>query len=248
MRKRADGRYVKTVTINNKRIYFYSTAKTERQAERDFTAQLLAYEEKEREAYSFKSIADKWDTEYRNKVSDINYRKNTKAAYNRVLCFFEDVPDINEITSVEVNVFINYLISKGYYKKTIATHKCILNMIFQYAMLNGYIKYNPVSNIRLPNNLPKSQREMPSTADIKIVDSHYTGFDLLPYFLLYTGLRLSEARAISSDDIDYKNKIITVKKHLLHDGNRPVIECKTKTENSKRTVELLDRLASKIPK
>ena len=72
MRKRADGRYVKTVTINNKRIYFYSTAKTERQAERDFNAQLLAYEEKEREAYSFKNIADKWDTEYRNKVSDIN--------------------------------------------------------------------------------------------------------------------------------------------------------------------------------
>lgn len=248
MRKRADGRYVKTVTINNKRIYFYSTAKTERQAERDFNAQLLAYEEKEREAYSFKNIADKWDTEYRNKVSDINYRKNTKAAYNRIISYYEDVSDISKITSVEVNTFINYLISKGYYKKTIAAHKCILNMIFQYAILNGYIKYNPVSNIRLPNNLPRTPREIPSTKDIKIVDSHYNGFDLLPYFLLYTGLRMSEALAISSDDIDFKNKIITVRKRLLHDGNKPVIENKTKTQNSQRTVVLLDRLAEKLPR
>ena len=248
MKKRKDGRWVKSVTISGRRVYFYSSAKTERQAEKDFTTQLLAYEDKEREAYSFKKIADNWDTEYRNKISDINYRKNTRAAYNRILNYFNDVSDINEITSVEVNIFINSLISKGYYKKTIAAHKCILNMIFQYAILNGYTKYNPVSNIRLPNNLPKSQRELPSTADIKIVDSHYTGFDLLPYFLLYTGLRMSEALAITSDDIDFKNKTITVNKHLLHDGTKPVIEPKTKTQNSQRTVLLLDRLAEKLPR
>lgn len=251
MKKRADGRYVKTVTINNKKIYFYSTAKTERQAEKDFNTQLLQYKEKEQAAYSFKNIADKWDTEYRNKISDINYRKNTKAAYNRILDFFGDVSDINKITSVEVNVFINHLISKGYYKKTIATHKCVLNMIFQHAILNGYIKVNPVSNIRLPSNLPKSIRELPTTGDIKVVDSHYTGFDLLPYFILYSGLRLSEALAIeigSNGDIDFKSKTIKVDKHLLHDGNKPVIEHKTKTQNSQRTVILLDRLAEKLPK
>ncbi|MBQ7901176.1 MAG: tyrosine-type recombinase/integrase, partial [Clostridia bacterium] len=37
-------------------------------------------------------------------------------------------------------------------------------------------------------------------------------------------------------------------KHVIHNGNKPILEDKTKTENSKRTVILLDRLAEKLPK
>ena len=121
-------------------------------------------------------------------------------------------------------------------------------MIFQYAILHGFLTHNPMSDIRLPNNLPRSERQMPLTEEIKIVDSHYTGFDLLPYFLLYTGLRKSEALALSYKDIDFKNKTITVNKHLIHDGNKPIIEDRTKTVTSRRTVILLDRLAEKLPK
>jgi integrase len=66
--------------------------------------------------------------------------------------------------------------------------------------------------------------------------------------LLNTGLRKSEALALNYSDIDFENKIITVDKHLIHDGNRPVLENKTKTINSKREVILLDRVAEKIPK
>ena len=35
MKKRKDGRYLKVVTINGKRLYFYSSKTTEQQAERD---------------------------------------------------------------------------------------------------------------------------------------------------------------------------------------------------------------------
>lgn len=245
--KRKDGRYVKTVTINGRKIYFYSAEVTQRKAEKDIERQMLEYKEQEEKGKPFSAVADEWDTQYRKKVSDINYRKNTSAAYERVADWFGKMP-IKSISVAEVNVFINSLIAKGYYKKTIANHKSILNMIFQYAVLNRYVDANPTVEIRLPANLPKKEREMPSTSEIKTVDAHCKGFDFLPYFLLYTGLRISEALALSYEDINFKDKIITINKHLLHDGNRPVIENRTKTENSKRTVVLLDRLAKKIPK
>ncbi len=248
MKKRKDGRWAKRVTLpDGKSKFFYSTANTEREAIKDFNNQMLRFQEKMNSAGKFLSVAERWNDEYREKVSDINYRKNARAAYERIVDFFKSY-DVSQVTVREINLFINQLIANGFYKKTIAAHKSILNMIFQHAMLNGYVNYNPVSDLRLPSNLPVRDRELPSTEEIKIVDSHYTDFDLLPYFLLYTGLRISEALALSYEDVDFEKKIIKIEKHLLHDNNRPVIEQRTKTKNSKRTVVLLDRLADKLPR
>ena len=43
MKKRKDGRYIKTVKINGVRRFFYSAAPTERQAEKDIARQLLEF-------------------------------------------------------------------------------------------------------------------------------------------------------------------------------------------------------------
>ncbi len=247
MKKRPDGRWQKVKTINGEKVTFYSRADTERKAIKDIENQMLEYTEKQRIKHSFKYIAELWNEEYRERISDINYRKNTKAAYECILDYFEGYKNIKDITAVEINIFISKLISKQYFKKTVANYKCILNMIFQYALLNGYIIYNPVRDIRLPNNLPKTPRKLPTDEEIKEIDKHYTGFDFLPYFLLYTGLRLSEALALSFEDIDLKNNTITVSKHMLFNNNKPIIENRTKTENSKRVVVLLDRVKEKMP-
>ena len=153
---------------------------------------------------------------------------------------------IETITPNEINTYINSLIKRKYSQKSISTTKSILNMIFNFAILEGYIKSNPVSIIKLPSNLPKKQRQMPTDEDLNIVNNHFEGFDFLPFFLLNTGLRLSEALALEYSDIDFEAKTITVAKHLLFDGNRPVLEHSTKTASSKRTVILLDRVAEKL--
>lgn len=64
MTKRADGRYVKTKTINGKKVFFYSTAKTEKLAERDFENQLLSYTEKVEKGKTFKEVADEWERKH----------------------------------------------------------------------------------------------------------------------------------------------------------------------------------------
>lgn len=248
MKKRADGRWQKKKIINGKQKIFYSTAATERAALRDIENQMIEYKEQLQRGDLFKYVADAWDTEYRTKITDINYRKNTKAAYERILGRFEKY-HVTEITPLMIDSFIQILIKQQYAQKTIASHKCILNMIFSYAMLHGYIPNNPMQAIgALPKNLPKTKRRMPTTEELKEIEKHYEGFDLLPYFILYTGCRRSEALGITDKDIDFKNKVIRIRNHVIHDGNRPVYEPVLKSDAAERDVILLDRLANKIPK
>lgn len=249
MKRRADGRFQKKITLpDGTTKYLYSSAATEREAVRDFNNQMLTLETNERNKFLFSKIADKWNTEYRKRISDINYRKNTRAAYERIAEHFADYY-IEEMTAPIINKFINKLALQDYGKKTVANHMSILNMIFKFAILNGYIIYNVMQDIPLPPNLRQEKRTLPSDEELAIVNSHYEGFDFLPYFLLNTGLRISEALALQvEEDIDLENKLITINKHLIHDNNAPIIEHKTKTEAAERTVILLDRVAEKIPK
>lgn len=248
MKRRPDGRWQKKVTLpDGTKKTLYSTAASERLAVKEFNDKMLAFQKDSVNSLCFNVVADKWNDEYREKISDLNYRKGPKASYDRIVSHFGKA-QISDIKPTDVYNYINHLIKKNYSQKTIATSKSILNMIFSYAILNGITTTNPVQIITLPSNLPKKARPMPDDRDIEIVNSCSDGFALLPYFLLNTGLRKSEALALEYSDIDFEKKTISVNKHLLHDGNRPVMERRTKTENSKRTVILLDRVAEKLPR
>lgn len=248
MKKRSDGRWQKKITLPNGKIkVLYSSANTERQAVKDFNDQLLNLEMQQKKASLFSSVADSWNCDYRSRISEINYRKATKSTYEKILSQF-GTNYVNEITPNDIHNYITSLVNQKYSQKTIATNKSVLNMIFNFAIINGFIETNPCNFINLPYNLPKQQRKIPSDTELEIVNSHYDGFDFLPYFLLNTGLRKSEALALDFSDIDFKSKLIKVNKHLVYDGNRPVIENKTKTASGTRSVILLDRVAEKLPK
>lgn len=245
MKQRKDGRFLKTVTINNKRVFFYSSEPTEKKAEKDIQRQMLEYEQKEHERHTlFSSIADEWNTEYRLSIPDTTYKKSSKAQYNRILDYFAD-SDITQITAYDVDVFLHSL---NYGFKTVAGHKCMLNMIFNYAVLHGYLKSNPVSVVKLPKNLKREKRKLPADEELREVSKHYEGFDLLPYFMLYTGCRKSEALAIRQEDIDFKNNVIKIRNHVIHAGNKPIFESVLKSDAAYRDIILLERLKEVLPK
>ncbi len=62
---------------------------------------------------------------------------------------------------------------------------------------------------------------------------------------LYTGMRIGEVLALSIKDIDYKNNTITISKTLTRDENdKTIMGDTTKTENSKRTILMNDKVKS----
>lgn len=246
MKRRADGRFQKRVTLPDGSLkYLYSSAANERLAIKDFNEQLMNLELETQKKGLFTVIANEWNTEYRERISDINYRKNTSAAYDRIVEYFQEYY-IEEMTAPILNKFIRHLALLKFGKKTVANHHSIINMIFKFAILNGQIDYNPMQDVPIPTNLSQKKRSLPSDKELETVNANYEGFAFLPYFLLNTGLRMSEALALTYADIDFEEKLITVNKHLLHDNNKPIIESRTKTESSERTVILLDRVADKL--
>ncbi len=244
MKQRSDGRWQKSITIHGKRKVFYSTEPTEKRAERDIQRQLLQFNDQQNSTKLFSSVADAWNTEYRESIPETTYIKTTKAAYHRILGHFENNP-IADISPREISAFLHSL---KFSQKTVATHKSVLNMIFSYAYLHGFVTSNPIPEIKLPRGLPKQPRKLPTTQELQIVSQHTEGFALLPFFLLYSGCRKSEALAIRADDIDRKNKKIKIRNHVIHHLNKPIFESVLKTQAAYRDIVLLDRLADAIPK
>lgn len=246
MKRRKDGRFCRRIVIDGETCYFYSSAASERAAEKDICRQMLEFEKKRAHSHDFELVADKWCRDYLERVSDLNFRKSKQAAYGRITEYFYG-KRIDDICAPEINIFLKSLAKKQYAQKTVAAYKSILNMIFVYALLEGYISYNPIPDVKLPPGLPKTFRQLPTDEALKVVSEHYADFDLFPFFLLYTGLRRSEALAVRREDIDFKKKLIFVKNHIVHDGNTPVFEPVLKTEAAGREVILLDRLSDAIP-
>ena len=244
MKKRKDGRFQRLFTINGKRICFYSSEDTEKKAMRDIEKQMLRYKEKEEHGKTFEEVAEEWDTHYRTVVPEITYQKSIKCAYNRILNHFSD-DYVKDITPKDIDIFIKSL---KYSQKTVSNHKSIINMIFSYGVVNGYIEQNPAREIKVPKGLPRNKRALPTTHELQVVSSDYKGFALLPFLMLYTGCRKSEALALTSDCIDRKNKIIKIRNHVVHMGNRPIFEPVLKSDAAKRDIILLDRLEAAIPK
>ena len=247
MKQRPDGRWPKTIVINGEPVHFYSRAKTEKAAERDIARQMIEYKEKLERGELFKIVAESWESEYLKRVPYHNYKKCGAKAFERAVESFGDCP-IKEIAAKDIDVLLQKLITQQYGKAAVATQKSVINMIFKYAVLNGYCDTNPVDVIRLPNNLKKKKRELPTTEEMREVSMHSDGFDLFPFFLLYTGMRPSEALAVKDINIDLKNSCIRPTHHVIHDGNTPIYESVLKTDAAQREIILLDRLRSVLPK
>lgn len=244
VKRRPDGRWQKRIKLpNGKSKLLYSTASTERLANKDFNEQMLALDTEEKNKTKFAAVANEWNDRYRERIGDINYKKATKSTYEKVIDHFGHMY-ITDITTDDINKYLLLLEKKGYKKKTIATNKNVLNMIFNDAALN----YNPVTGIRLSKDLASKKRDLPSDAELKIINDNYIGEDFLPYFLLNTGLRKSEALALKYENIDFDKKVIHVIYKLIHDGNKCVMSDNLKSINADRDVILLDRVAEKIPK
>lgn len=240
MKKRSDGRYMKQITINGKVKSFYG--KTQAEVNR----KIIEYQGEQKNGRKLSLVADEWLTDYLKEVPYTTFKKCGQASYNHAIDWFGD-SNIKEITAQEISVYLKALAKKGYSQKTVATYKCTLNQIFTYALINGEIDVNPCNNVPLPKNLPKSKRSIPGTDVIKVVDRLHTGFGFFAYFLLYSGLRRSEALALDYEDIDRKNMRIRVNKRIIHDGNTPTLQMGNKTESGTREVILLDRLAQYLP-
>jgi integrase len=237
--RRKDGRYVysKVDPKTGKRMFLY-----DRDPEKLWHK---VNDPKEPEIIYFKRIADEWEGIH---FERINYK--TAEAYTaplrRIKERFGDIP-AKDITAAEIQAYLNVLGKQGYSRRSVQMHRDILNMIFNSAIVAGYMTVNPCAAVSMPRNLPTKKRELPSDAALEAVrDNLSAPFGLFAYLCLYSGLRRGEALALRYEDIDRGSGVIHVNKTVEFIGNNPHVK-NPKSDAGYRDVILLDVLAAAIP-
>ena len=191
---RPDGRYQKkiTITVNGRKKskFFYG------KSEAELNRKILNYTGEVERGLLFSKVAYLWEKEHWEKVS-FGTQRCYKAPLERAISYFDECY-IREITPVMINTYINQIVNYGFAKRTVKIHLLVISLLYKFAINNGYCETNPTQYIEIPKNLHVSKRETLSEKEIEVVKSSQSKtFGTFANFLLYTGLRKSEALALS---------------------------------------------------
>ena len=243
MRKRADGYYVKTVTVttpSGKKIRKSFYGKSEREINRKMT-EFTKIQERGR---TFREVATDWWEEAEPEIA-VQTIKCYHPALSRAIEEFGEIP-IKQISSKDMGFFLKKLASKGFAQKTVSNNKVVCSLIFKYALMQGEIEFNPATDVPLPKGLKKTERTAASKSDEAIIKASPDKW-IFPYIARYTGMRRGEILALQWKDIDFENNIIMVTKSAAYKNNKPFIK-EPKTEAGKRIVPLLNPLKAELLK
>jgi integrase len=144
-----------------------------------------------------------------------------------------------------VNAYVQTL-GRSFASGTVSNSLSVVSIIFRWAIFNNLAKTNPADQVDVPAGLRKSKRPAATPEQVAIIKANTTDFGLVANLLLYTGLRLGEACALTYADIDRYAKTIRVNKQVIWEGNRPQLQT-TKTANGIRTIVIPEPLFAILP-
>ena len=157
--------------------------------------------------------------------------------------------NIDEITSNEIQEHLNSIIHLS--NSTIKKVYQQFTQTFKIAMNKGYLMRNPMANVIRPISQKMDKKVRALTVDEQQAFTNYLlnkGIKECKYrnvFLIqmYMGLRVSEALALTTHDIDLKNRRMNIHRTLTTDENNAVIMGNTtKTYAGIRTLPIPDFL------
>ena len=154
---------------------------------------------------------------------------------------------LDRISTDMVQRFYNSLQERGLGSTTVHVAHTVLSQSFEQAIKNGILYINPCK----ATTRPKKKKQKVSALTCDEQHSFVKGlggsvYHCLFSFLLNTGLRIGEARALTWADVDFENRLIIVNKTASQVKNRQedapaktkIIIQSTKTTHSERQVPL----------
>ena len=133
MKRRTDGRYTKTKTIDGRKVQFYSSAETERAALKDIELQMLEFTRTRfSRKHNFKMLADAALESQSRSISH-----NTVETYSYSLKHLEPFFDLNieDITASMLQDLLNEMSAEKYSFSAISKTKTTFGLVLNYAIV-----------------------------------------------------------------------------------------------------------------
>jgi integrase len=176
-----------------------------------------------------------------------------KSSFSAYILLIENhiLPTFGESYMVEESEVQRFVIKKfedGLSHKTIKDILIVLKMILKFGAKRKIFEYVPF-DIQFPTERERNDIEVLSRSDQKkimnYIQDHFTFKNLGVYICLSAGIRIGEICALSWEDIDTDNAIISIRKtiqriYLIEDGERrtELIIDTPKTKNSNREIPI----------
>ncbi len=159
---------------------------------------------------------------------------------------------ISALDTVDFQNVINDKFKAGYALNRLSTFKNVMSLTMKYAKEMGYIKHNPMYEVKLPskkvaksnsNTRKKDRLPIPRDALARIFERFPEGNPShVPMMISYkTGMRLGEVFALTWDDIDLENSTIDVNKQIQSkrgQGQNSIYYFKSCKYDSERTLPI----------
>ena len=235
---RPDGLHETIRKINGKRVAFrgHTDAEVDRK--------MIAYEQRLNRVPTFREVAEAWEEEHLPTLTP-NTARGYRSQMRMVVDYFGD-DQIDEITPAVVQAYLSSHLTQA--KKTVTNRLLVLNLIFNYAVVAGYIKSNPCTAVRITKGRPAKKRAAPTEAETKVIKLHAsTPEGLMPALILCTGCRKGEAMGLLDTDIDHKKKELHITRSVYFENGIPKTK-PPKSDAGTRITPLPDFLLALLPK
>lgn len=153
-----------------------------------------------------------------------------------------------ELTSEDIQNYLNRLVQDGYALTTIKKQYNLLSGYIRWANAEGIMPRAIYNNVSLPsrNTVKKPKKEMQVYNKMqqmtlrKELQTNKRGGYPVALLMLETGIRVGEAIALAWDDVDWDRRSLRINKTMVRLGNRKkmFVQNSAKTITSERTIPL----------
>ena len=126
---------------------------------------------------------------------------------------------------------------------------CKLNIsqAFKKAVLQGFIERNPCEMVEIKKYRSEHKKALTKTEQGKFLEKiDVSPYSLLYRLILYTGLRIGEALALTKADIDFEKCKLTVNKNVIFIKSKRIVQDTPKTEAGNRTIPIPDGICQEL--
>ena len=241
MKKRADGRYAKQITIgikDGKPIKKTVYGKTQKEVEQNYFELKRQIESGIRLDLKNCTVTELMHEWYETKIFK-NVKENTQKRYKYFMKAMDEMIGTMKVTEIK-KFHVEELANKMTEKGNASAHEKfqLLNKFFNYCVENDIILKNPCMGISIryapkqKRRLTKEELEKIEACDLNRKDTAFL------YTLRYTGMRIGELCALSVQDVNFKNMNISINKTVVSVDKKNFIQETPKTDAGNRTVPI----------